>query len=533
MPLEPAVPNKRSPRFSSICRVVLLAGLLASCKLTVIVPEGGRVVDADGFVCNSGETCEIEISDATFDAVFTAEPAPGFDFARWRLADRRLCGNKSTPCAVSNTLAAGDQTLLGLIAGDLELFLEPVFVSFDLSYWQQVLQEVDSGDFERTNYLYATPPIVGQCDPGLLKAAPKNRALEATNRVRALHNLPAVDYDSSYDMQAQETSLVERANNYLNHFPDPADACYSQAAADGAASANLSGGTPPLETDPAADIFGWTNDNLNAGSVMQAGHRRWIIDPDLGYVSYGQVEGYGTLKIFNFGMAPDYEIPPELAFVAFPYRAYPFNLVSQGQAPTPWSISIVPQSGEPSSFDYFAASQVTVREQDSGKQLSVSNLYRDNEGFGLANFLSWMVADWEYDTYYEVTISDVQRPGGAAQDLQYWVMVDRYDLFNIDHPRERTDGRAGNVLEGRFNSAEDRDSYTVPLAGATRFTGRSEFSNQAFFILVYDRQKNLLASSDQAFSQSFKKGKYTVVVSPCDENGLCYQSTSTYRVSYD
>ena len=64
------------------------------------------------------------------------------------------------------------------------------------------------------------------------------------------------------------------------------------------------------------------------------------------------------------------------------------------------------------------------------------------------------------------------------------------------------------------------------------FTGTSEFSNQAFFVLVYDARKQLLKSSDKDFSMQFTRGEYTVVVSPCDVDGVCYQTTKSYTVTY-
>ena len=524
-----ATANKFKSRVS-MAGLALICVLLSACKIVVIVPEGGKVVSADGFICNSGETCEIEVTDDTFTSTFTAMAEEGYAFARWKKVQRGFCGNTTSPCRLSTEGANDHSWLLNIINSDDEAYLVPVFVNFDLTYWRQVLKDIEDGVFTTDSYLYSNQPIVDQCDPGSLKAGPKNRVLEATNRTRALHGLPAVDYNASYNMQVQEASLVQRANNYLSHFPQPGDNCYSQSAADGAVSSNIFGGSQGF-SDPAADVFGWTNDNRNIASLMAAGHRRWMLFPELGYVSYGQVEGYSALKVIDFGVAPNYDVPGNLAFVALPYKAYPYNLVTQDPDPTPWSISMVPQNGEASSFNYFASATVTIVETATNQALTVHSVYKDSDGFGLANFLSWMVDDWRYDTEYTVTINNVQMPGGGSQSVEYPVMIDRYDLLNIDYPREAQDGMTGSVLEGKFDDVGDKDAYVIKLTGETGFNGTSEFSGQGYFILVYDRDKNLVASYDQQFTQTFSKGRYTVVLSHCDENGLCYQGTQTYRVT--
>jgi len=61
--------------------------------------------------------------------------------------------------------------------------------------------------------------------------------------------------------------------------------------------------------------------------------------------------------------------------------------------------------------------------------------------------------------------------------------------------------------------------------------GRSGLGGQFFFIRIYDKNKRLVVSSDQPFTRKFPWDRYTAVISPCDENGLCYLATSSYRVT--
>jgi hypothetical protein len=526
----PEVEAMVTPSLLKPLLVVLATLLLYACKLVVIVPEGGRVVTEDGFVCEAGEPCTIEVNTDTFDSTFTAEPAEGYTFTRWATIKDGFCGYTTAPCHLFTKGFAESPVLMNILAGDREFYLRPVFVKYNIEYWQNVLAEIEQGTFTTDTYLYGIKPSAGSCDPGSLKPAPKARVKQALEEVRALHDLPPVDYDGFYDMQMQETSLVQRANNYGNHFPAPEDACYTAMAAEGAQTSNLSSSSVP--TDPARDIFGWTNDNLNAADLMLAGHRRWVLFPELGFTSYGQVEGYTSLKVFSFGSPSPYSVPQDLEFVALPYRYYPYILVSQPPNPTPWSISMVPQNGASGSFNYFASASVEVIEDSTGNKLPIQNLTKDNQGFGTANFLSWLVDGWEYDVEYTVRILDVRMPGGDVRDIEYPVVVDRYHLFNLDYPLEAGDRKSAGVLQGNFNNAQDTDSYKVPHTGMVSVSGTSEFSNMGFFIRIYSVDKKLLASSDSPFELKFPPGQVTVLVSPCDENGLCYQTTQTYRVTF-
>jgi len=530
-----AYPHGRvtSARLAHIGLLALLALLLQACKIVIIVPEHGRVTSVNGEECLSGQTCVIEVTTTDYEDTFSGVPNPGYVFKRWTFKEGYFCGNRTTSCRLFTTAFVGIQPLLGILASDDDFFLEPVFVTqtdpYDVGYWAQVVEEIDGASFTTDDYLYKIQPIVAQCDPGQLNKSARKRALEATNQVRALHNLPPVEREETFNMEVQEASLVQKANNYLSHFPVPTDACYSASAETGSGTANLHSGP---QGDPASHVFGWTNDNNNIAALNEAGHRRWMLFPELGYVAYGQVEGPSVLKVFGFNKVPAEEVPASLEFVAFPYKTYPYILVSKGDSPTPWSLSMVPLPGVNSQFDHFSTATVEVKNAASGIPVVVHSLHNDTQGFGLANFLSWMVDGWEYDNEYTVTIRNIQMPGGNVQDIEYPVTLDRFNLLSLEEPLEAGDSQLGTTLSGDFDTTLDKDSYTVSLSGTVTVSGESIFSSQAFFILIYDDKKQLVASSDQAFTMEFPAGAYTVVVSPCDESGLCYQGVPSYTVEF-
>ena len=258
-------------------------------------------------------------------------------------------------------------------------------------------------------------------------AEAKSRALRAVNEVRALHQLPAAGYADGYDSEVQEASLVQIANGYLSHKPKEGDKCFSAAAAAGAGSSNLFKASSA--SDPARDIFAWTNDDTNSPSALAGvGHRRWILSPGLGQVAYGKVRGASALKVFRFARQAPVTLPPQISYIAMPSGMYPYLLVSPQT--TPWSISTVsPGAPGTTPYNYFAEAKVSVRETGkNGQELAVRSLYSKANGPIRPSFLSWMVDGWKYDTEYLVRVTDIQQPGGAVTEFQYPVRIVRERL---------------------------------------------------------------------------------------------------------
>ena len=107
--------------------IVFLA--LSGCKIQIKVPNGGRVVSTDGaYICEAGQTCEIDVVDFFFDETFIAEPAPGFYFSHWTEMDHFLCGGETTPCRLSTTDFEGNPALQSVLESDEAFFLQPRFV---------------------------------------------------------------------------------------------------------------------------------------------------------------------------------------------------------------------------------------------------------------------------------------------------------------------------------------------------------------------------------------------------------------------
>lgn len=270
--------------------------------------------------------------------------------------------------------------------------------------------------------LFTTQPDVPNCQPGVLAQRVRDDVLTRLNAIRALHHLPAVSYSTADDEQATQAALMMAANGQLSHTPPTSWACYTNIGATGAGTSNLYGGLiSPYLTFYSEDQYlgGWLIEttNLVADNV---GHRRWMLDPFLGRISYSRVAqllpGGGrtdaaALKVFSFngGVGVPTGLP---AFVAYPQGDYPARYFDPAAL---LSFSVVADAtrrgGANASVD-FAGATVTVR--SGATTLAVSNVSFDNVGYGLPNNLQFKVAGLRNDTGYDVTIGNVIVRGAAT-----------------------------------------------------------------------------------------------------------------------
>lgn len=264
--------------------------------------------------------------------------------------------------------------------------------------------------------LYDVQPDAAACSAGTLRAAVKADFLAKLNAVRALHNLPAVTYSSVEDDHEAAASLMMAVNRTLSHTPPTTWTCYTAGGATAAGSSNLIGGWGTGLNFSSEDdyIAGW----LREGGTAAIGHRRWILDPFLGKVSYGRVSlvlsdgsraSAAAMKVFNFsgGVAVPGGVP---GFVAYPYGDYPARYFQ----PTDYlSFTAIANAGGTfganSSVSFAGA---TIRVTGSSGGLTVTDVASDNDGYGVANSVQWRVTGLQAGVTYTVTISGVS---GALQ----------------------------------------------------------------------------------------------------------------------
>jgi len=269
--------------------------------------------------------------------------------------------------------------------------------------------------------LFDVAPDVPGCRTGTLKASVKADVLARLNAVRAIHRLPAVTYSDADDDQSAQSSLMMAANGQLSHTPPANWRCYTATGAAGAGSGNLYGGvvSPYLRWYSEDDyVAGWLTEVASAN----IGHRRWMLDPFLGKISYGRVAQVlsdggrtdaATLKVFNFtgGVTAPGGLPP---FVAYPYGDYPARYMDAG-ARLSFSVVAAASGRSASGGVRFGSAQVSVA--NGGSNLVVSDVQSDNDGYGLPNVIQWKVAGLQPNITYTVRISGVT--GGPQTSYEY------------------------------------------------------------------------------------------------------------------
>lgn len=278
--------------------------------------------------------------------------------------------------------------------------------------------------------IYSSPPSIADCQAGRLATATTQAMLADLNAIRALHKLPPVTYSAADEAGAQQSALLQAANDALSHTPPTTWKCYNTLGATVSGQSNLYGGFGAglgFNSDDSI-LAGWLTEtnNIVADSV---GHRRWLLYPFLGAVAYGRVVGASptsthadgaALKVFGSSGAgvANGTLPP---YVAYPYEDYPARYFSTGSL---LSFTVIASSNPSSSANGsvdFANAQITVRAR-GGSAMTVSKVTYDNIGYGLPNNLQWAVAGLQAGTIYDVTITGV-RVNGATQSYGYFFRV--------------------------------------------------------------------------------------------------------------
>ncbi len=263
---------------------------------------------------------------------------------------------------------------------------------------------------------YDIQPNRNSCAAGTLKAAVQAEMLANVNAMRALHGLPAVAYYAGGNQAVQESSLMQAAANTLSHTPPTSWACYTAAGADAAGSSNLIGGWGTgLPWSSEDDLLaGWMTER-NSASI---GHRRWLLDPFLGQISYGRVAYVGTggsradaatMKVFGFPSDPTI-VPSSIPnYVAYPQGNYPAKYFGAGDI---LSFSVVANKSGRFGNGSVSFANATITVQSGSTSLPVTGKASDNQGYGLPNNIEWRVTGLQNNTDYSVTISGVT---GAPQ----------------------------------------------------------------------------------------------------------------------
>lgn len=267
-------------------------------------------------------------------------------------------------------------------------------------------------------------PNVSACVTGSLNNSARSAVLDKLNAVRARHGLLPVSYDSSDDAAAAEAALYMVANKTLTHTPDGSGKCYSANAVRLAGASNLhmmmvSSGTQNIPSENSIVSY------LIDSGVSSIGHRRWLLSPFLGKVTFGRVDGQPD-GVSNFMASALRVMGGERSevsamsqnFVAYPYGTYPASEFATNAFLSFSAIASKTNAAlNGSSQVSYANATITVT-NSGGQSLAVSEKTANYEGYGLANSLQWKVAGLQANTDYSVEIRGVT-VNGATWQYQY------------------------------------------------------------------------------------------------------------------
>ena len=268
--------------------------------------------------------------------------------------------------------------------------------------------------------LYDSPPNIDSCVTGALKTTVRDDFLTRVNALRALHNLAPVTYSAIENDQEDQSSLMQAANQTLSHTPPTTWKCYTSAGATAAGSSNLIGGWGtglPWSTED-DNLAGWMTERYSDS----IGHRRWILDPFLGKLTYGRVAQQATsgfrsdaasMKVFGF--AADPPLPSSVpSFVAYPFGDYPSRYFGTGDI---LSFTAIVNSTSRYANGSVSFANATVTVTGPSGNLAVTNVASDNLGYGVPNSIQWNVTGLQANVSYTVQITGVT--GTPTSSYQY------------------------------------------------------------------------------------------------------------------
>jgi hypothetical protein len=211
------------------------------------------------------------------------------------------------------------------------------------------------------------------CDPGSLPDEALETALGLVNLYRSMAGLEPVEMSTENNRLAQGCALLMAANGSITHTPPASWECYSQEAADTAASSSVSSG-PALES-----IDGYM---IDPGNPTTIGHRRWILSSMLAGI------GFGSAGRFSCQYQPAQRPPSGApAWVAWPPPGQipidAFGTFFAKLDQTGWSV-------QSDSID-LASADVTVTSDGMPLEVTVTTLMR---GYGSSYALRFNPSGW-------------------------------------------------------------------------------------------------------------------------------------------
>jgi len=286
---------------------------------------------------------------------------------------------------------------------------------------------------------YATEPsVVSPYSIGALNADYLQNGEDYLNLIRYMAGLPAIQLSDEMNEAAQYGAVLLAASEFSHYPSQPADMdndFYSKGVS-ATSSSNIAWGY----RDIASSISGYMSDE-DPGNISAVGHRRWLLNPKLYYVGFGEANNSFATKVFDqSGSGVDYD------FISWP---------PSGNCPDsffryydPWSITL-----NPSEYSKIQDIKIVLTRTSDGK---VWNFDSDTSndpntqgeflninlgGYGVSNCIIFRPALGDISVYggvYTVEVSGLYDKNEAPVTLKYQTdFFNFYDYYKVvSYPKE-------------------------------------------------------------------------------------------------
>nr|WP_302140144.1 CAP domain-containing protein [uncultured Schaedlerella sp.] len=235
-------------------------------------------------------------------------------------------------------------------------------------------------DAREFNHEYAEQPVIGKdsCTAGKLADSTLKEGLNLINMIRKTAGLGEVTLDDAYNQYAQDGALIMKASEDhssglggLSH--NPVTQGMTNITEDqntsghvGTRKGNIAKGHTSL-TDTILNGYMWDGHSSNITSM---GHRRWILNPTMGKVGFGQVGEYNCMYAHD-NSNPDAKIED---IVTWPAENMPVELM-------PYSTSVSEWGGETVSDTPWTCQLGTNYKIVPSNQLTITVTYPDGHEY--------------------------------------------------------------------------------------------------------------------------------------------------------
>lgn len=306
------------------------------------------------------------------------------------------------------------------------------------------------GNASQFTHEYAEQPVIGKdsCSPGKLADTTLKEGLDLINMIRKTAGLGEVTLDDKYNEYAQNGAMVMKGTegtvingvDYggLTHFPPKTDNITSdqfKLGSTGTRGGNIGKGHTSI-TDTILNGYMYDGD---PGNILAMGHRRWILNPTMSKVGFGQVEDYNCMyahdntnskeRIEDFVTWPATNMPVEL----MSYHTSTQSFSSELDSSMPWTC----QLGNNYKIVPSKELTITVTYPDGHEyKVPANNIFCNNQNYGYTNgCITFRAKDFNgsnkdftsFGNKYTVKIDGVLDKNGKETSIEY--DVNFFSLF--------------------------------------------------------------------------------------------------------